>query len=211
MAMNDPVAIAALAKAPIAGFAKTRLIPELGAERAALLQARLIERVAAIACEAAVGPVTLWATPDDAHPLFQTLRARHAIALRQQSDGDLGKRMLAAVTAANGPALVIGTDCPMLTAEHLREAADILRRGSDAVVLPAEDGGYVLIGMRAPQPVLFEGMRWSTSTVMDETRRRLRALALAWQEPITLWDLDTAADVDRLREIGLGDLVDASF
>ena len=82
--------------------------------------------------------------------------------------------MLAAIAAANGPALVIGTDCPALTSDHLRTAADILRGGTDAVVIPAEDGGYVLIGMRAPEPALFSDMRWSTPDVMDETRRRLR-------------------------------------
>ena len=55
---------------------------------------------------------------------------------------------------------------------HLRMAADVLRSGGDAVVCPAEDGGYVLIGMRKPLPALFAGMTWSTDEVMAETRRR---------------------------------------
>src|SRR5262249_46363571 len=108
--------------------------------------------------------------------------------------------------AASGPALVIGTDCPALTPTHIEQAANALRSGGDAVVLPAEDGGYVLIGLRRPQPLLFSDMPWSTPRVMDATRSRLRALALTWQEPATLWDLDVPPDLERLREIGLAEL-----
>jgi uncharacterized protein len=205
--MNERVAVAVLAKAPLKGFAKTRLIPVLGADGAALLQARLIERTVAAACAAAIGPVTLWATPDEAQPAFQALHARLGIALARQGDGDLGARMLAAVAAANGPCLVIGTDCPALASDHLRTAADILRGGADAVVVPADDGGYVLIGMRRAQPALFSDMRWSTPDVMAETRRRLRQLGLIWQEPFTLWDVDVPEDLERLREIGLESLI----
>jgi uncharacterized protein len=204
--MNEPIAVAILAKAPVAGFAKTRLIPVLGADGAAALQARLIARAVATACAAAIGPVTLWVTPDEAHPAFAAMRA-HGIALARQGDGDLGARMLAAIAAANGPSLVIGTDCPVLTPDHLRAAADILRGGADAVVVPAEDGGYALIGMRASEPALFSAMRWSTPDVMEETRRRMRALGLSWQEPVTLWDVDVPADLARMKTVGLGDLI----
>jgi uncharacterized protein len=203
--MTEPVAVAVLAKAPIAGFAKTRLIPLLGAAGAAALQARLIARAAATAREAAIGAVTLWAAPDTGHPVFQAIHSQSGIALACQCDGDLGARMLAAIAAANGPVLVIGTDCPALTSHHLRAAADILRRGTDVVVCPAEDGGYALIGMRTPQPDLFDHMRWSTPDVMEETRRRLRRRGLTWQEPVTLWDVDVPQDLERLREIGLGE------
>jgi uncharacterized protein len=201
--MNEPVAVAILAKAPIAGFAKTRLIPRLGAEGAADLAARLIEHAVATACAANTGPVTLWAAPADQHALFQSLAARGGIALARQPDGDLGARMLAALAAAGGPTVVIGTDAPALTAAHLRVAAAALRAGSDAVVFPAEDGGYVLIGMRRAQPALFGDMHWSTGGVMAETRRRLAALGLAWQEPATLWDIDAPDDLDRLRDLEL--------
>ena len=99
------------------------------------------------------------------------------------------------------------TDCPALTSEHLRAAADVLRGGADAVVIPTEDGGYALIGMRAPAPALFSDMHWSSPDVMDETRRRLRELGLTWQEPATLWDVDRPEDLERLREIGLHHLI----
>jgi uncharacterized protein len=205
--MNEPVAVAVLAKAPLPGFAKTRLIPALGAEGAALLQARLVEHAAATACAAVIGPVTLWATPDESHPLFQAIGARLGVALARQGGGDLGARMLAAIATANTPALVIGTDCPALTSDHLRAAAEVLRGGADAVIIPAEDGGYALIGMRAPVRALFSDMHWSAPSVMDDTRRRLRDLGLTWQEPVTLWDLDLPEDLPRLREIGLRHLI----
>lgn len=197
MAAVEPVAIAVLAKAPVAGFAKTRLIPALGPARAAQLQVRLIERAVTTACAAGIGPVTVWATPDETDPTFQMLGAHHDVTLARQGDGDLGARMLAAVTATGGPTLVIGTDCPALTPAHLRIAANVLRE-ADVVVCPAEDGGYVLIGMRAALPVLFAGMPWSTNDVMAETRRRLRQHKLIWQEPVTLWDVDVPADLKRL-------------
>jgi rSAM/selenodomain-associated transferase 1 len=205
--MNETIAIAVLAKAPLPGFAKTRLIPALGAEGAALLQARLVEHSVATACAARIGPVTLWGAPDESHPLFQAIGARLGVVLARQEGGDLGERMLAAVAAADMPVLVIGTDCPALTSDHLRAAADILRSGADAAIIPAEDGGYALIGLRAPARTLFSEMRWSVPSVMEETRRRLRDLGMRWQEPVTLWDLDLPEDIERLREIGLHNLI----
>jgi hypothetical protein len=205
--MNETIAIAVLAKAPLPGFAKTRLIPALGAEGAALLQARLVEHSVATACAARIGPVTLWGAPDESHPLFQAIGARLGVTLARQDGGDLGERMLAAVAAADMPVLVIGTDCPALTADHLRTAADILRSGADAAIIPAEDGGYALIGLRTPARTLFSEMHWSVPSVMEETRRRLRDLGMRWQEPVTLWDLDLPEDIERLREIGLHNLI----
>lgn len=208
--MTDLVAVAVLAKAPIPGFAKTRLIPALGEDGAASLQARLIERAVTTACSAESGPVTLWATPDASDPVFARMRSRFQLELACQVDGDLGARMLAAIAAASAPTLVIGTDSPALTRDHLREAAGILRADIDVVIFPAEDGGYALIGMREPHPALFTDMRWSVAGVMAETRRRLRQCGLTWQEPVTLWDVDTAADLERLRAIGLAELIAAN-
>ena len=78
---------------------------------------------------------------------------------------------------------------------------------ADGVVIPAEDGGYALIGMRRPEPALFSDVPWSTPGVMDETRRRLRTLGLTWHEPTRLWDVDLPHDLERMRAIGLHDLI----
>lgn len=201
------MAIAILAKAPLPGLAKTRLAPALGADGAASLQARFIERTVETARSAAIGPVALWAAPDQNHPAFQTLSALLGVTLERQPDGDLGARMLAAMAAASGPALVIGTDCPALNADHLRTAADVLRGGVDAVVIPVEDGGYALIGVRRPEPGLFADMPWGTDAVMAETRRRLTRLGLTWREPARLWDIDSPEDLARMQREGLASLM----
>jgi hypothetical protein len=206
-ASPEPIAVAILAKAPLPGFAKTRLASALGADGAAALQARLIERAVETARAADIGPVTLWAAPDQDHPAFQTLAALFGVTLARQPDGDLGARMLAALAAASGAAIVIGTDCPALRPAHLRDAAGALASGVDAVVVPVEDGGYALIGMREPQPALFADMPWSTPGVMAETRRRLTRLSLTWREPARLWDVDLPADVERLKREGLAALM----
>jgi rSAM/selenodomain-associated transferase 1 len=228
MSRGNPegAAIAILAKAPLPGLAKTRLAPVLGADGAANLQARFIAHTVRTAQSAAVGPVTLWTASDQHHAVFQAagvaLAAKSDISdfahlksaevgqarLRMQPQGDLGARMMAAVAAASGPAIVIGTDCPALTPEHLRAAAQALVDGIDVVVIPVDDGGYGLIGMRRAEPALFENMAWSTSSVMAETRRRLSRLGLSWREPARLWDVDVPADLDRLARAGLASLME---
>jgi uncharacterized protein len=201
---HEPVAVAILAKAP--GFAKSRLAPVLGVDGAANLQARFIERAIATAQAAAVGPVTLWVTPERHHPVFERASALHGIALAMQPDGDLGARMLAAATP--GPAIVIGTDCPALAPEHLRAAAAALHDGMDVAIVPVEDGGYGLIAMRRPEPALFAGIAWSTNSVMAETRYRLARFGLSWREPARVWDVDQPADVERLAREGFADLIE---
>jgi len=187
--------IAVLAKAPIPGIAKTRLIPAIGAHAAAVLQEWLTERTIQTAISADVGPVTLWCTPDATHPSFAALQRLHGITLRTQAAGDLGARMLAAMQ--DGPTLVIGTDCPAFTPAHLQEAARELQT-HDVVLVPAEDGGYVLIGTNAPQPGLFDGMIWSTPHVATETRARAAGLRLSLHELAPLWDVDTEDDLARM-------------
>ncbi len=209
-ATSEPVALAILARAPVAGAVKTRLIPALGAAGAAALHERLIERTVATACAAAIGPVALWTTPAAPHASFTALASCFPLALAVQPEGDLGLRMLAPAQAADGPTIVIGTDCPVLTPAHLRAAADALRAGSDVVVIPAEDGGYVLIGSRRPQPGLFVDMTWGTDTVMAHTRWRLARDGLTWRELPMLWDVDRPEDLARLRTAELVYLLDGS-
>lgn len=199
---NSKTAVAIMAKAPIPGFAKTRLIPVIGQHAAAILQGRLTDRAVETALAADVGPVTLWAAPDAGHDTFLAMVARKPVSLRPQPAGDLGARMLAAAAAANGPVLVIGTDCPALAPMHLRSAAKALHDGAEVVLIPAEDGGYVLIGLRRAEPTLFERIPWGTPKVLAETRARIIARGLRLSEIPPLWDVDTEDDLARMeREI----------
>lgn len=197
-----PVAIAILAKAPVPGYAKTRLIPALGADGAAALQAAMLRRALATALAAGIGPVTLWCAPDTTHPVFAEAAAQ-GVELAVQSEGDIGERMLAAMSAAmssaasTGGVIVIGTDCPALTPSHLRQAADALVR-QDAVLIPAEDGGYVLLGLRQASAAVFAGVSWSTPQVMAQTRARLAAAGFRHAEFSPLFDVDRSSDLPRL-------------
>lgn len=203
----EPVSIAILARAPVPGAAKTRLVPLLGAHGAAAFAEAATRIAIALAANSRLGPITLWATPDIIHPLFRELASMHNITVRKQRDGDLGARMLAACQAAPGPVLVIGADCPAMRAQHLHEAAQALHRGNDAVAIPAEDGGYVLIGMQKPQPPLFENIAWGTEKVMQATRQRATEAGLRLHALPPLWDVDRPEDFERLR----GDPRFASF
>jgi rSAM/selenodomain-associated transferase 1 len=195
---TSPVSISILAKAPIPGFAKARLIPVIGAHAAAVLQERLTERAVATALAAGIGPVTLCCDPDATHDTFLKMVARMKITLRPQPPGDLGARMLAAVTTSTGPVLVIGTDCPALTEAHLRSAAMALRDGNDVVLIPAERNGYVLLGMRKAQPAVFSNIGWGGSSVLADTRARIVEQRLMLVERPPLWDVDTEIDLARL-------------
>jgi uncharacterized protein len=191
--------IAILAKAPIPGYAKTRLIPAIGTHAAAVLQERLTARTVETALASAAGTVTLWCAPDARHRSFLELQRWQAIVLKPQVNGDLGARMLAAMQ--DGPTLLVGTDCPALTTAHLRQAAQSLR-DHDVVLAPAQDGGYVLIGTREPQPSLFAGDTWGTPHVIEQTRARASAWRLRMCELPTLWDIDTEDNLARMeREI----------
>lgn len=187
------------ARAPVAGAAKTRLIPSLGAEGAARLHERLVDRALATACAARLGPVELCCAPDRTHPFFVSRAARFGVSLTEQGAGDLGERMQRAL-ASDLPAVLVGTDCPALTPDYLREAAGAIAAGCDAVLGPAEDGGYVLVAAGRIRPEAFAHIRWGGPDVMDEQRARLRALDWRWVELRTLWDVDRPEDLARMRE-----------
>ena len=193
------------AKAPTPGQVKTRLIQALGERGAAELQRQLIERTLHTAAAAALGAIELWCTPGPEDPFLAACAKRHGTGLRTQGEGNLGTRMaraLESVLAAGSPGLLIGCDCPVLTPAYLREAAAALAGGNDAVFGPAEDGGYVLVGLaRRPTAELFEDIVWGTATVMQETRARLARGNWRWRELALLWDVDRPEDLPRLRQL----------
>jgi len=190
-------AIIIFAKAPVAGRVKTRLIPALGAAGAAALAERMLAHAVQGAVAAAPDTLELCAAPDATHPAFGRLAQDHGLRLATQGDGDLGQRMhraFARVLTQHDRALVIGTDAPALDAACLRQALAKLNQ-HDAVFLPALDGGYALIGLRKPQASLFDGIAWSTSAVMEQTRERLQAAGLRWTELPAVADVDEPADL----------------
>lgn len=179
----------------------------LGAEGAAALHARLIKHTLASASRAARGALELHSdlAEDD---FLRHCAARYRAVLVPQQGSDLGERMQhafdhALVREGCPSAVLIGADCPALTARHLRLARRALDDGHDAVVAPAEDGGYVLIGLTRFDKRLFQTIAWGTHRVMEQTRTRLRELGWRWSELETLWDVDRPSDYARLSQLGL--------
>jgi uncharacterized protein len=193
------------AKAPVPGGAKTRLIPLLGEEGAALLYEKMVIRSIATATNVGIGPVELWCTPSTEHPFFSRCAEEFGIMLRCQTEGDIGERMAHAFRETlkrSTYVLLMGTDCPSLTGDDLGEAVNALRKGDDAVLIPSEDGGYVLMGLRRYAEELFTGIEWGTEDVLEETRVRLRRLGWRWHELSERWDVDLPEDVERLKREG---------
>lgn len=196
---HQPVRIIVFAKAPRAGFAKTRLIPALGAGGAAALATRLLLHTLHEAMRADVGEVELCRTPLN-DSLWQTLPLPAGLQISDQEGGDLGERLARAAyrsLTAGLPCILIGTDCPALDATALREVAMHMRM-HDAVIVPASDGGYVALGLHQFVPSIFSEMAWSTEVVAQETLIRLaRAGASVHQMPV-LHDIDEPTDLQHL-------------
>jgi len=186
--------IIVFARAPVPGAAKTRLIPKLGAWRAARLHERLTLHALRTA-RLASGRVELHGTRR--HSFFRRL----GVAFRLQRGRDLGERMVHALSKARRPAILIGTDCPVLTSADLRRAARWLRGGCDAVLAPAEDGGYALIGLRRARKEFFEGILWGGPQVYADTVKRLAGYR--WRALRRVWDLDRPGDLERFRALRL--------
>ena len=190
------------ARAPEPGRVKSRLVPLLGEQGAARLHARLVQRTLRTAVASGFDQVYLYCSPAMNSIFFRRIQRRFGVRLCAQGRGSLGERMYRSfkrVLRRHPGAVLIGSDCPALRPADLRAAARALRAGADAVLAPAEDGGYPLIGLRRVSRRLFDGMAWGSPRVLAQTRGRLKALRWRWRELRTLWDVDRPADVVRLK------------
>ena len=197
--MSPLCRIVVMARAPVPGETKRRLIPALGADSAAALHRAMIRRAVTMALASGVGPVELWCTPSTDHEVFDALRSESEIELHTQVGPDLGARMHAAIEARPGMVAVIGTDCPFIEPRDLVRVAGALRSAAaDVVIAPALDGGYVLIAVNHPRPDLFAGVDWGSARVLAQTRHRVRAAGLRLLELEPRRDIDRPEDLDAL-------------
>jgi rSAM/selenodomain-associated transferase 1 len=193
--------ILVFAKAPLPGQVKTRLIPGLTPLEAAGLHARLVADTLERMVAARLAPIELWCAPHPRLPFFEDLGLRLGLHLRGQSGGDLGERMANAARdglSRCGRLVLLGTDCPALDAAYVARALGSLDR-RDAALGAAEDGGYVLLGLKRAATELFSEIPWGTADVARLTRARMAALGWRWAELPALWDLDRPADLARYR------------
>ncbi len=195
-----PARIVILAKAPLPGQAKTRLSPALGIEGAANLAKELLRHCVSEALAADIGPVELCVTPSVHHAIWSDIALPEPLQWSEQGTGDLGERMARAtqrVVARGESVLLIGTDCPDLTAVKLRQAAQLLT-DYQACMVPVSDGGYALLGLQQYHPSLFVHMPWSTDTVASLTRQRLFDQGIELQTLPMLHDIDEPSDLQYL-------------
>ncbi len=191
------------AKAPVAGSAKTRLIPALGSEGAAKLHAELVQRTLKYSLDTE-WTTTLWCSPLSDTPFFQCLAKKYNVLLDQQSGEDLGDRMFNAFQSTfkhKKHVVIIGTDCPVLDKDLIRKVFVALTASYDAVIVPAEDGGYVLLGLTWVDFSLFSDISWGTTTVYEQTLTCLQALNFNCLVLPALWDIDRPEDLKRYQKL----------
>ncbi len=190
--------ILVFARAPVKGRVKTRLIPALGPAGALALYEKLLGHTLETVRHSRLAPAVLCCSPDLQHEFFR----QHSkdFVLYQQQGQDLGERMERAICHGLQEAqavVLIGSDCPAIDATCLARAFDALTE-HDVVIGPAEDGGYVLIGMKRPRSGLFENIDWGSDRVLAQTRERLETLGLSWAELPALPDIDRPEDLKHL-------------
>ena len=195
------------ARTPELGAVKTRLQPTLGKEGCYRLHTSLVRNTVEVVLAADVAPVEIWHTGNAEHKCWCDIRAEFSVSLHEQKGADLGDRMLHAARADLAPqfdnsqpaewVIIIGSDCPEIDDRYLQQAAELLEGGAETVIGPAEDGGYVLIGLRSPNSYLFDGVEWGTNKVLAQT------LAKASDKKCQVHLLETLRDLDEPNDLAV--------
>jgi rSAM/selenodomain-associated transferase 1 len=195
-------------KLPTPGRVKTRLAASIGDDEAAMIYTELVRRTfAALPTEGS----TIWLYAEPAARLNQveswidslgtySWRARARIV--PQPDGDLGDRLTAVFRQAFAESyrhvIAVGTDCPLVTTGHFHDAFERLET-TDAVIGPAMDGGYYLIGLRRETPELFFQIPWSSPSVFEATRSAAASAGLTTSILEPLRDVDSIHDWEAVK------------
>ena len=198
-AQSKNVCVIVFAKYPAHHQAKTRLQPALGVAGAAQMAKRLLLHSVDNAL-ASNFDVELCVSPASTDPCWQALHLSKSLCWSTQVKGDLGSRLWAASQVALAhyrKVVLIGADCPSLTAERIKTAVQQLDQ-YDAVMIPATDGGYVLLGFKKAHQSLFLGVRWSTESVAADTEQRMAALGWTVSLLAPLHDIDEPEDLKHL-------------
>jgi rSAM/selenodomain-associated transferase 1 len=195
-----------MSKAPEIGRVKTRMQPHLSTQESVNLHIALAQHVIHEWLLSALCPVHFWVGNNIT--LFQEAILSPAnpraidCSLHLQPEGDLGDRMSLAVSAsmkdnAHG-VILVGTDCPFIDKTYLQSAIEALNSGNDVVIGPANDGGYVLLGMNRYYPELFQNITWGSDTVLSETQKIIQTLDLQSCLLAPLVDIDIVDDLCHL-------------
>ena len=190
-------------KAPVEGQVKTRLSTDIGAPIATRLYRYMAHHCIATAVESELCPVQLWSGSTPAHEFYDDLQQQYSVPLYPQQGDDLGQRMFHALSTALESyryAVIVGTDCPELTRNDFERALHRLQEGDDAVIAPALDGGYVMLGLGKIDAELFQDIHWSSTSVYVDTKSRLDQLGYHYTVLPAHRDIDQLADVLDLQQ-----------
>jgi rSAM/selenodomain-associated transferase 1 len=188
-------------KAPVVGKVKTRLVPFITAEKAAELHEELTHDRLYKCATADLCDVQLWCSPDKRQPFFIECKQRYGVQLYSQSGADLGDRMSSAIKTMLGQykkIIIIGTDAPALDIDSIEAVINELER-RDIVLVPAEDGGYVLLAASRHHEDLLVDVPWGTESVLASTVRNIERLGLSYSLLGQCWDVDRPEDLERYR------------
>ena len=194
--MTDNVLIIVFARTPVLGQVKTRLATQLGEGAALDIYKRLLRHTARclkdLSCEKWIAYTPAFPDKD---PFAASCASKH-LQIGQHLGDRIHHAFASAFAQGYQKVLLIGSDCLQLTTDHLIRACDALTR-VPCVFGPAKDGGYYLVGLRRPIPTLFQNIRWSTPTVLQESMRRLRVLQIPYRLLETLNDIDRPQDLPK--------------
>jgi uncharacterized protein len=202
--VHDDCVILLYAKAPHKGKVNTRLIPDIGVEAATKLQDDLIHHRLSMLARVRLCDVRLMCSPDQQDDYFVQRKNQYDIELFDQRGNDLGERMFNGVTEAlqrYRHCIVIGTDAPALDEAVINQVIDRLRSKGQVVLVPAEDGGYVLIAMSSAYACVFQGVCWGSNKVMQQTTEKLSANSISYVVLPVCWDVDTLEDYQRYLQL----------
>jgi rSAM/selenodomain-associated transferase 1 len=194
--------IVLFARTPQVGRVKTRLAAGIGPEAAFDLYCALLEDSVRKATQAGVADVSLYVYPAVDSTFCRDLSDRYLLKVCQQHGRNLGERMTNAIGEQLREAefvVLAGSDCPLIDKAYLEQAADRLAGGTSLLFGPADDGGYVMVGMSRLRKGVFENVAWGTAAVMAQTRNQCRLLGLKFEELPPLFDIDTLSDWERLQ------------
>ena len=194
--------ILVFAREPVAGNVKTRLARTIGDQAAVQFHQEVVTKTVEMAAKSGLAELELHVSGNMEHPFFRSLADQYGIGICLQEGNDLGEKMFYALKQSLDHAsycILIGTDCPVMTADYLKQAFHMLENGLDAVIGPAEDGGYVLIGASRVDISWFKNIDWGSQHVLAQSRQRLTANNARYDELQQLWDVDHIDDLHRWR------------
>lgn len=194
--------ILVFAREPIVGNVKTRLARSIGDQAALQFHQEIVTKTVEMAANSGLAELELHVSGNMEHPFFRTLADQYGMRICLQEGNDLGEKMFYALKQSLDHAsycILIGTDCPVMTADYLQQAFNMLEKGLDAVIGPAEDGGYVLIGASRVDISWFNNIDWGSQHVLAQSRQRLTANNARYEELQQLWDVDHIDDLHRWR------------